>query len=356
MALWSFVKKVRMKKTIILFSLFCMTAAYGQKLSTRDSISIFYDSLIYQLKTNYLHSETTDWESVIPIKQQALESSSFGESLSQCTDLFDAIDGSHLNIFSDHGWYKWSKGRQYKQEDFNLNFLAEYEAQPGFEVKVLADKYGYILLPGMLMIDLPQDSIDMEAQRMYDEIMKVASTTPLKGWIIDLRFNIGGNVFPMLAALYHFLGNNPMYMSVDKDRVVHELTKLENGTVYDDRKSMATIIPKDDADIKIPVALITGILTASSGELVAVSFKGRQNVQIIGEPTAGMLTGNTLTQLPFDVKLTLTSGYLADRKANYEPKIIPDIPVIKEANFQDISLDTNIVEAIKFIESVDVVK
>lgn len=354
--MWSFVKKGQMKNAIIIFFLFITTTAYGQELSTRDSISIFYDSLIDQLKSNYIYKERTNWESINPIKQNAMESSSFEESLSYCTALFDTINGSHLNIFSDYGWYKWSKGRQYKQEDFNLNFLTEYEAQPGFEVKVLKDQYGYILLPGMLMIDLPQDSIDMESQRMYDKIMEVVSTTTLKGWIIDLRFNIGGNVFPMLAALYHFLGNNSVYMSLDKDGVVQELTKLENGAVYDDRKNMATIIPKQQADIKTPVALITGILTASSGELVAVSFNGRQNVQIIGEPTAGMLTGNTLTQLPFDVKLTLTSGYLADRKANYEPKIIPHIPVIKEANFQDISLDTNIIEAIKFIESVVVDK
>jgi len=342
-----------MKKIILILLLLSNLQSIAQQLSTRDSIAVFYDSLIYQLKTNYLYSETTNWESVIPISEKALKAKSFGESLVLCTAVFDTINGSHLNIFSEHGWYKWSRGRQYKQEEFSHSFLVKYETQPGFEVKILNNKHGYILMPGMLMIDIPQDSINMEAQRMYDQIMEVVNARSLQGWIIDLRFNVGGNVFPMLAALYHFLGDNTAYLSLDQDGVVDDLVKLDRGKVFDDRRAMAAVVPQAKADTKVPVALITGILTASSGELVAVAFKGRDQVKVIGEPTAGMLTGNNLTQLPFDVKLTLTSGYLADRKAHYETPIKPDITILKQANFEDISRDPNIVEALKFLESLD---
>lgn len=334
--------------TLILFTNLYISA---QELTTKDSISIFYDSLIYQLKTSYLHSETTDWQVVLPIKEEAMESNSFATSLALCTALFDTINGSHLNIFSDYGWYKWSKGRQYVQEDFHVDFVNKLETQPGFEVSVIDDRYGYILMPSMLMLDLSQDSLSQETQRMYDEIVAIAGSRVLEGWIIDLRFNGGGNSFPMLTALYHFLGDNTLYTSLDQNDAVTDLVKLDEGSIYDDGEKMVSIIPSIQPDLDIPIALITGIITASSGELIPVSFSGRSNVSVIGEVTAGMLSGNSLTELPFDIKITLTSSYLADRKANYEPRITPEIEIVKQAHFDDLSKDLNIMEAIKFFET-----
>lgn len=340
-----------MQKLLLVFFLMSTSTCLAQERSTKDSITVFYDSLIYQLKTRYLHAQSTNWEAVEPIREQALQAGSFGESLTYCTALFDTINGEHLNLFSPYGWYKWSKGREYSREEFSDHFLTKFESQPGFEVKVLDNRYGYILMPGMLMIDLPQDSIDLEAQHMYDQIMEVTKAYAIEGWVIDLRFNIGGNVFPMLAALYHLLGDHLVFLSLNKDSSVKEVAMLDGGTVYDNRKKMAAIISHTKADTLVPVALITGILTASSGELVAVSFTGREHVKIIGESTAGMLTGNSLTQLPFDIKLTLTSGYLANRKAQYEPYITPDIAIVRRANFEDLMQDPNVIEAIRFFSS-----
>lgn len=339
-----------MKKIIPALLLLSSLQSFAQHLSTRDSISLFYDSLIYQLKENYLYTETTNWESVNPIKEKALEAKNFGESLELCSAVFDTIAGSHLNIFSEYGWYTWTKGRQYREDEFSASFVAKYETQPKFEVKILNDNYGYIFIPSMLMINIPQDSINMEAQRMYDQIMEVANVRSIHGWIIDLRFNGGGNVFPMLAALYHLLGDNTAYVVLDINSAISGFTDLDKGKVFDKRKERASVVPKSNPNIRVPVALITGITTGSAGELIVVSFKGRDHVKVIGEPTAGMLTGNKLTQLPFDVKLTLTSGYLADRKGHYQPYIKPEISIEKQANFEDLSKDPNIIEAIKFFE------
>ena len=344
---------IPMKKLILSTLIISSFQTLAQELNSKDSINLFYDSLIYQLKTKYLYREDVDWDKVDPIKRAALEANSFGESLSFCTDLFDAIEGSHLNIFSDHGWYKWSKGRQYRQEDFHLSFLQKYEKQPGFEVKMIEDRYGYILMPSMLMIDLPQDSIDLEAQRMYDEIVRLDATSDIKGWIIDLRFNSGGNVFPMLTALYHFLGDRTLYNCIDRENQLKSEVRLNNGIIHDTEDGMdrATIIPSNKPDLEVPIAMITGILTASAGELIPISFSGRSNILSIGEPTAGLTTANSLTQLPFEVKITLTSSFMADRNYQYESVLTPDILIEKKANLEDITRDANVLEAIKFFES-----
>ncbi len=344
-----------MKKTIILLFIVSGFQSQSQHLTSKDSISLFYDSLTYHLKTDYLYRDSVEWSKVDSIKEQALKAANFGESLAYCTDVFDAINGSHLNLFSDHGYYKWSKGRQYVQEDFNINYLLKYEKKPGFEVQVIEDQYGYILMPAMLMLDLSQDSINLETQRMYDEIMKIDTAYKIKGWIIDLRFNSGGNVFPMLTALYHFLGDQTLYNCMDIEGELISRVNLKNGVINDSEDGLDKVIirPTSETNMKVPVALITGILTASAGELIPISFSGRENVITVGESTAGFTTANSLTELPFDTKITLTTSFMMDKNYRYHPVITPDIIVEKTADFEDLSQDINVIEAIKFFESLD---
>jgi carboxyl-terminal processing protease len=231
--------------------------------------------------------------------------------------------------------------------------LIKYEKNPAFEVQIIENQYGYILMPAMLMIDLPQDSINLETQRMYDEIMKLNSSYEIKGWIIDLRFNSGGNVFPMLAALYHFLGDHTLYNCLDLDSEIKSQVFLKNGVIHDteDSTNRSTINPSSPPNEIVPIAMITGILTASAGELIAISFRGRSNIITIGEPTAGFTSANSLTPLPFDTKVTLTTSLMYDRNYQHSTIITPDISIVKEANFENLTQDANVIAAIRFFES-----
>ncbi|MTI29390.1 S41 family peptidase [Xanthovirga aplysinae] len=317
-----------------------------------DSINVFYDSLFYHLRHSYLLKDEVNWDSLEQnIRNKALERQHFEKSLQVTTELFDAIKGSHMNLFSEKGWYKSTLMPEIPQSEFNIKFLEKYAENPSFETRVLDDSYGYVLMPGMLLIDVSQDSINKVAQNMYDQIIEMHKSNSLKGWIIDLRFNIGGNVFPMLSSLYHLLGNTVTYTVKNRNGQLKEEYLLQNGNIKDEESGGASVQPKTPPNQNIPVALIVGRLTASAGELIPLSFRVRQNVLVVGEKSYGLLTANTLTELPFSTKLTLTSGYLADRSGTYTERIVPDIEVIKEANFEDLLKDQNVIEAIKFIKS-----
>ena len=88
-----------MKKIIILLFVLSSFQSYAQYSTTQDSVGLFYDSLIYHLKSRYLFRDSVNWGAVESIKAQALNAGSFGESLAFSTALFDTIDGSHLNLF-----------------------------------------------------------------------------------------------------------------------------------------------------------------------------------------------------------------------------------------------------------------
>ncbi len=79
---------------------------------------------------------------------------------------------------------------------------------------------------------------------------------------------------------------------------------------------------------KEPVAVLTGPKTASSGELLAISFKGNARTQSFGQATRGLSTGNTTHRLPDGAMLAITSSIYMDRFGNiYGGKIRPDVPV-----------------------------
>jgi C-terminal processing protease CtpA/Prc len=61
------------------------------------------------------------------------------------------------------------------------------------------------------------------------------------------------------------------------------------------------------------IMVLTGSRTCSSGEIVALAFKGLPNVQLIGEATAGLTTANSTYQLSNNAMLVLSVCREADR-------------------------------------------
>lgn len=337
----------------IIFFLFTLNT-YGQDkhLKTKDSINIFYDKLFEELELNYLYSKNVDWVGIKPfIKEEALKSKSFQESLEQSVILFDTIKGNHTLLFTEKKMYKSTLGKELTGEQFNQCLADAYMSGKPFETKVIDNKYGYVLIPGMLLLNATRKELDEASQGIYNAIIKIDQSHNIKGWIIDLRLNVGGNANVMLAGLYHLLGNGTIYLTLDANKNVSQLYSMDNGIFYQNHK----IITAVKFDIKpkptIPIALISGILTASAGEDVVLGFRGRKNTIVIGEESYGLTTFNDLHELPFNTKVAITESYGTDRSAKFTESIVPDIEIIKETNFENLSRDKNVIEAIKFINS-----
>ncbi|MDQ1142707.1 S41 family peptidase [Pedobacter agri] len=227
----------------------------------------------------------------------------------------------------------------------------KYDSKLSFEVKVIDDKFGYVMIPGMVFSDNSAENISKIAQPLYDRIPKIKSSHKLEGWIIDLRLNTGGNSAPMLLALYDLLGNNEIWGELDENKKSVRKFKLVDGSYIQKSQTIAAITPSGRLLDQERVAVITGMFTGSSDEVTALAFKGRENTIFIGGNTAGYTTGNVTWPLPFRSLIALTTGYDSDRDGNYYPYIVPDIVIAKQDNFENLLSDANIQEAVKFIES-----
>ncbi|MEO1419154.1 MAG: S41 family peptidase [Bacteroidota bacterium] len=345
-----------MKSLLIIVTLVsCLTVslqAQAQNLTQTDSIHIFSDSLFQALKARYLKkAAVSNWDEIqVRFEEEASTYPNFAEALQASRNVFDSIGCSHCMLFFGEQHYPASQ-RPLLYEDYSEQFVRKYQSGTPFSVSLLDNQYGYILLPGMLFLDLPKDSLNLKAQKMYDQIIELDKEHELKGWIIDLRFNIGGDAYLMLAALYHFLGDKIVYKELDVERETVALNQLKDGKFYSGEDLKMELSSFGQSDLRTPVALITGNWTASAGECVLLGFTGRENVIRIGEPSYGFTTGNGLFELPFQVKAPLTTCYMADMNGNYSENFQPNIFIKQKDNFDDLMEDQNIMEAIKFIES-----
>lgn len=333
---------------LLLICLLTFSVKAQKKLTPQDSISVFYKELFSALKTGYIDKKTIDWSAVESETWQTVKQfNSFENSLNEIKPLFDKIAANHCIVFYNQKKYT-ATTKKIPNESYSEQWLKKYGTKPNFEAKVLDDKFGYILIPGMLFFDTSAGNINKIAQPLYNQIAELKTKNKIDGWIIDLRFNTGGNATPMLLSLYDLLGNNNVWGTLDVNKKQTLKYKLKDGEYLDGSKDVAYVNPKGALLDTAKVAVITGIVTASSGEVTALAFKDRANTVFIGEPTYGATTGNVSWPLPFNITMALTTSYDSDRNGNYYEKIIPDVLVSRQDNFDNLLVDKNIQEAIKF--------
>ena len=318
-------------------------------LSVQDSINTFYKELFKALKIGYLHRKTVDWKMVESETYQRLAPyTSFKPSLNEIKSLFDKINASHCLVY--RGEDKYSGTHPVIPKDrYSAQWKKKYDTKPAFEVKVLEGKYGYILVPGMVFFDNSAENIHRVSQPLYEQIAEVKNNNTIEGWIVDLRFDTGGNSAPMLLALYDLLGDNNIWGELNVNKRPVGKYKLDNGHYIQKSKVISSITPNGHLLDKAKVAVITGLFTGSAGEITALAFKGRADTRFVGEKTAGYTTGNVSWALPFNTTMALTTGYDSDRNGIYYDYIMPDVVISKQDNFEELSLDGNIMESIKFI-------
>ncbi|WP_404984382.1 S41 family peptidase [Chryseobacterium sp. M5] len=338
-----------MKKALGLICLLCFVLnVNAQKLKTsQDSTKVFYDKIFKALEVAYIYKEDYDWKKLKTETFKNFETAKdFKSSLKEVRVLFEKIGADHSKV--TYQGKSYGPSVEILWESFSKQWMTKFATKPQFEAKVLDEKYGYILMPNISFNDFSSENVHKIAQPLYDKIAELKSNNKLEGWIVDLRFNTGGNSAPMLLALYDLLGDNVVWGTLGIDKKLINSTKLNKGVYDQGEKKSAYIKPKGELIDKSKVAVLIGGLTASSGEVTALAFKGRANTIFIGEKTLGKTTSNMVVTLPFDAIMPMSTGYDCDRNGNYYKQISPDIIISKEDNFDDLLQDKNIQEAIQF--------
>jgi carboxyl-terminal processing protease len=179
----------------------------------------------------------------------------------------------------------------------------------------------------------PLGSVSDELQQDYARTVAdgiAGATQGTYGWIIDLRGNTGGNMYPMLSGVSALLPNGTAFTFRTRTGLSPSVDVHDDGVGV----GATTVSVGDQPKIMgKPVAVLQDTMTASSGEAVATAFRGLEHVESFGTTSHGYTSGNSSRTLFDGAEVILTESVYVDRNGvnlNEEP-ITPDHPTTTAA-------------------------
>lgn len=189
----------------------------------------------------------------------------------------------------------------------------------------LASDIGYVRVPAFSG-GVPE-SRAMATQ--LQQGIRARDTGTVSGWIVDLRENGGGNMWPMLAGVGPVLGDGLAGHFVDPEGSATPWGYVDGAAYLDTRRIVVIDSPYVLRAPNPRVAVLIDGGVASSGEAIAIAFKGRSSVRFFGLPTCGVSTANQAHGLSDGATLVLTVSTMADRqRVLYGRRVAPDEQLI----------------------------
>lgn len=176
------------------------------------------------------------------------------------------------------------------------------------------------------IIKLPDFLGTAEAGQKYAKVAEDfihENRDKIKGVVLDLRGNTGGDMGPMATAVSSLLPDGELiyyhYRSYDVP------VTLKNGVVSNAGTGGRSLYPEEK--LNVPVAILTDDMTASSGEALTLCFRGLENTRTFGAPTAGYTSVNMLYNMYDGAQMYLTVAFDKARTGEIfkETPIEPDV-------------------------------
>ena len=216
------------------------------------------------------------------------------------------------------------------------------------EARIVGGRFGYVRVPTFgVALGTPDAAARVSA--MADTLQALVRAVDAQGgaqgpcgWVVELRHNRGGNMWPMLVGVGPILGGDgsPLGAFVNANGFATQ-GFYDNGTAgtftANGPRSVAAALSSGRAPYALrrpnpPVAVLTDSLTASSGEAIAVAFRGRPAARSFGGATTGVPTANAGFRLPDNAFLLIMVSLDADRTGRqYDTRIPPDVAVPQTA-------------------------
>jgi C-terminal processing protease CtpA/Prc len=210
-------------------------------------------------------------------------------------------------------------------------FVRRYEPE-GTSVSAGSRHFALIVVPKCFP---ENDKQFVQYETRLQQLLASLDATHPDGWIVDLRGNVGGNMWPMLAGIGPLLGESDD---------LGEFFTTSGHSVWTYRAGVASEVDDKGKQYAYPkiegvpysikgtpkVAVLIDSWTGSSGEAVAIALRGRPQTRFFGEHTQGASTVNETVDLPDGASMWLTIGVAADRTGKQYLKGIDPDEVVRE--------------------------
>jgi carboxyl-terminal processing protease len=296
------------------------------------------------MQQNSLNKSSVDWKR---LREETLVRASHAKAT---TDTYPALAFALTQLKEHHSFFQFpdnlpatqreaitaeiNKVRGPSESDANQSPFAPQKEMQGHLDRRGGKVFAHVVVPMCVgkYAEWEKNAGDFQefSEKLHAIVMDLQAQKP-DGWLIDLRGNRGGNMWPMLAGIGAVLGEGDLgtFVSADGDLVPWYYKAGKAGTR--DSKGEAEIAAYVEkppfALSELPwVAVLLDRSTGSSGEAVAISFAGRPRARSFGEHTAGFSTSNRRFPLSDGAALFLCVGIEADRTGHrYPDGLDPDV-------------------------------
>ncbi len=206
-------------------------------------------------------------------------------------------------------------GHSFYSSSSHPRFVMHYTREchpPQFEKTSVPNDIGYIEVSRYVSA---ADDDDADFVRYIRHQINTQSKRDIKGWIVDLSDNTGGNMWPMLSGVAPLLGDGVHGYFGHSDGSKSSWS-TKNGSGFINDQLMIEFSDDTAINTQLPIAVISSQITSSSGEAILLSFKGKKNVKTFGNDSCGMSTANKPFALSNGGTLIVTTSTMMDSFAN----------------------------------------
>jgi carboxyl-terminal processing protease len=329
---------IKLKFTLLLFFSLLANGLWAQENAL--VLQAVVQDVYNKAKKHSLYRKNVNWD--------MFHQKVFGSAIETRADLekkvaliFETLEDRHATLLYHGKRVVYSK----PASSFVLRPALKVTPDPtsnGFSTKLLEDSYAYIALRS------PFKS-DAQSLQSYQDQLCALNLKNLKGIIVDLRLNEGGSIFPIAAfgQLYdsECIGHNSTHDGLSG------AWKVKDGKFYQNNSLISVVKNQCKGNDQLKIAVLISQITASSGEIMATTFKGRANTIFIGEKTYGLPTLNIEFNLGNGYYLGLSASFIADRKGKVYPHYLsPDLEIINGDDFADLNRDVKVKAAMEWFK------
>ncbi|NVK52189.1 MAG: S41 family peptidase [Flavobacteriaceae bacterium] len=337
-----------MKKYNIYFVLFCFVNTLFYACAQKTKTELILDKIIEHAENNSLYRENIDWN---VLKKEMFSLAKGADSMAQLKPALDLmlnrLNDTHGRIFYNNQFLSYYIGDK-KLHRKNIDSKIYNQIQSGqiykFKATMLQDSIGYVRIVGLPMGD---------NQKMSTEIQDAACRINEQGakkWIIDLRYNGGGNMFPMIEGIATVVGDGFVGGTKGLTDEESSVWKIKDGDFYYDEQTVA-LKNKCYLTKQPKVAVLLSPYTASSGEALAVILKNRPNTRFFGGKTMGLVTVTDWKQIDSLTMMSISVSYYKDRNNNVYKEYVDVDEKIEFDPDIDIEDDKGINRAIEWLNN-----
>ena len=275
---------------------------------TTISANAYLDALLDIMRAYSINTATIDWAS---FRTEVLTAAGAAQTI---PDTYPAI-GVALRLLDDsQSYYTGRDGRTIGPPPVG----GCQAATPN--TSTLPDTIGYVKVEPCDC----QGNVGNQFAESIQRAIRAADRPGLVGWIVDLRGNYGGNMWPMIAGVGPVLGEGIVgwivYNDREYEREYRDGAARSFGDVFAQVGAPYTLLHEHPK-----VAVLTDGVVASAGEAIVVYFKSRPGTRSFGTPTCGHHHLQQDFRLSDGATLFLASSQHTDRaKRRYAARIDPD--------------------------------